>query len=33
MFKPEDKGQDISVELLEKFIKDTLKSNDVKGDL
>ena len=33
MFKPEDKGQDISVELLDKFIKDTLKSNDVKGDL
>ena len=33
MFKPEDKGQDISIELLEKFIKDTLKSNDVKGDL
>ena len=32
-FKPEDKGEDITVELLEKFIKETLKSNDVKGDL
>ena len=33
MFKPEDKGEDISVEKLEKFVKETLKSNDVKGDL
>ena len=33
MYKPEDKGEDISVEHLEKFIKETLKSNDVKGDL
>ena len=33
MFKPQDKGEDISVEKLEKFIKETLKSNDVKGDL
>ena len=33
MYKPEDKGEEISIEHLEKFIKETLKSNDVKGDL
>ena len=33
MFKPEDKGEDISLEKLENFVKETLKSNDVKGDL
>ena len=33
MFKPEDKGEEISALLLEKFIKNSLNSNDVKGDL
>ena len=33
LFKPEDKGQEISVEKLEIFIKETLKSNDAKEDL
>ena len=33
MFKPEDIGEDISLEKLENFVKETLKSNDVKGDL
>ena len=33
MFKPEDKGEEISALLLERFIKNSLNSNDVKGDL
>ena len=32
-FKPEEKSEDISLEKLEIFVKETLKANDAKGDL